>query len=675
MKLTDRRLLHLVYAAVLAACTIAYLLATAYPSYAAESSQKAYSPFDEARPKIAQEITADKRLDVNVKVFCKSRNLKDLFADLSAKTGVKITTAREVSSQRPIVYFHNRPLRDVMTEISGLYGYHWLISGREGAYQYEIFEDTRHAARRTELRGRVESEMNDLLLSFAEKMLAGGADADQALARLEATNPVAAGAMRAKRSDMNVLSQFAPDFLAKALQDGSASRGYQDMSSEEQMTVCDWYNQRASMPVTMMAFDSQGRSTPDFRLPTPQQCSPADLANAKVLLDRVCPDPYGLPRFDLTVIVPAGNRTSSYKTQWPDARITADDLRAASGSPIPEKVIGDVRFSDDSKITISELRWLPYRKGLLLGDVLEGIAAQTGTDVIADYYLQDTRMSAITSQPLKQVAEDACRHFDYTCQSDGDTLRFRQNKWYTQDMHADPPAQVIDGLWTRIQQNGTLSVRDLLPVASLADEQIKWPGWKFIPGAMAACESPAAVRLWASLSDDQEKTARDTGVAVAELRSDQYGKVADLVAERGAPLTQEDIDAAILSINTAKAEVITTDNGTKIVRIGSTNANQSPPAFAPSAQSGSGSLRIVTTSGVPGGMSNLLSASGSADLATALSRMSSSVSETLTVVPGQGKQSVFASLSLPQPISEAERKEAANQRTIDREAEKTELVP
>jgi len=49
-----------------------------------------YNPFDEPKQKVRDEILADKRLDVKVNVSCKSRNLKDLFADLSAKTGVKL---------------------------------------------------------------------------------------------------------------------------------------------------------------------------------------------------------------------------------------------------------------------------------------------------------------------------------------------------------------------------------------------------------------------------------------------------------------------------------------------------------------------------------------------------------------------------------------------------------
>lgn len=676
MKLTDRRLLHLIHSAALAACAIAYLLAIAYPGYAAEPSRKAYTPFDEPRPRTPQEIVADKRLDVKVKVCCKSRNLKEIFADLSAKTGVKITTAREVSSQRPIAYFHDRSLRDVMMEVSGLYGYHWLISGKEGAYQYEIFEDTRHANRREELRGRIRAEMNDLMLSFAEKMLAGGAEADEALASIRQTNPAAYSAMSGRRSDADLLGGLGMDVLSAALREGNASRRCGELPADMQTTVCDWYNQRASVPATLMALDSKGQQVPDFKVPTPQPCTPAQMADATIQVDRVSPDQCGLPRLDLGVTVADGGRASSFKTQWPDARLTADDLRAATGEPIPEKVIGDVAISNDSKITISKLRWLPYCKGLLLGDVLEGIAARMGRDVIADSYLQDKSTGAITAQSLKQVVENVCRHFDYTCEVVGDTLRFRQNKWYTQDMHADPPAQVLEGLWTKIQQNGTLSVRDLLPVASLADEQIRWPGWKFIPGATAASESPSAVRLWASLTDDQEKTARDTGLAVAQMRTDQRGKVSDLVAERGASLTSEDIDAAILSVNTAKAEGITRDDGTKMVRVGSTSPTQgaSPPVIPPGQTSG-GPIRVVTTSGVPGGISRLLSAAGNGDAMHILSRMANSVSETLTVLPTQGKQTVSASLSLPQPISEAERKEATDQRKADAAAEIVELIP
>ncbi|NIM06695.1 MAG: hypothetical protein GTN65_14020, partial [Armatimonadetes bacterium] len=114
------------------------------PAWAARISEsesgtvalKPYMPFDEPKPKIPKEILSDARLDQKVKVFVKSKNFKQLFAELSEKTGVKLGTTREISGERAIIYFHKRPLRDVMTEISGLYGYHWLVKGKKGEYRY-----------------------------------------------------------------------------------------------------------------------------------------------------------------------------------------------------------------------------------------------------------------------------------------------------------------------------------------------------------------------------------------------------------------------------------------------------------------------------------------------------------------------------------------------------------
>lgn len=105
-------------------------------TFGASDPLKPYQPFDEPKPKIPQEILADSRLDKHVKVFVKSKNLQQLFAELSAKTDVKLLTSQKLWGERAIIYCHDRPLRDVMTEVSNLFGYHWSVKGLPGSYRY-----------------------------------------------------------------------------------------------------------------------------------------------------------------------------------------------------------------------------------------------------------------------------------------------------------------------------------------------------------------------------------------------------------------------------------------------------------------------------------------------------------------------------------------------------------
>ena len=39
---------------------------------------------------------------------------------------------------------HDRPLRDVITKVSGLFGYYWLVKGSAGSHSYELFGRAPH---------------------------------------------------------------------------------------------------------------------------------------------------------------------------------------------------------------------------------------------------------------------------------------------------------------------------------------------------------------------------------------------------------------------------------------------------------------------------------------------------------------------------------------------------
>ena len=134
---------------------------------------KPYQPLDEPKPKLPQEILTDSRLDRRVKVFVKSKNLQQLFAELSAKTDIKLLANQKLWGERAIIYFHDRPLRDVMTEVANLFGYHWSVKGFPGHYRYELYEDSRHAKRRDGLRKEQAEAQNELVIEFNKKFAEG----------------------------------------------------------------------------------------------------------------------------------------------------------------------------------------------------------------------------------------------------------------------------------------------------------------------------------------------------------------------------------------------------------------------------------------------------------------------------------------------------------------------
>ena len=148
-------------------------------AFGASDKLAPYKPFDEPKPKLPNEILTDSRLDRRVKVFVKSKNLQQLFAELSAKTGVKLLTNQKLWGERAIIYFHDRPLRDVMTEVSNLFGYHWSVKGFPGSYRYELYEDSRHAKRRDGLRKEQAEAKIELYIVYLRKLAAGELNQDE----------------------------------------------------------------------------------------------------------------------------------------------------------------------------------------------------------------------------------------------------------------------------------------------------------------------------------------------------------------------------------------------------------------------------------------------------------------------------------------------------------------
>ncbi len=217
------------YAIALLGCILAHA-----PAWASTgtSAQKSYSPFDEAQSRIPKAMIGDVRLDRKVKVFCKSRNVKDMFSDISAKTGIRITANSSIAGQRVILYFHNRPLRDVMTEVANTLGLYWMVTGKEGSYSYELIEDLAHRNRRYQVQKEIDDYKNGILADFTSALASGGLDSDKARSRgLDAK--MSAPANKALLSLMN---RFGSDSMASLFGGMNPVLRYADMPADAQLS-------------------------------------------------------------------------------------------------------------------------------------------------------------------------------------------------------------------------------------------------------------------------------------------------------------------------------------------------------------------------------------------------------------------------------------------------------
>lgn len=491
------------------------------------NSLKLYSPFDEHKPRIPAEILSDKRLDTSITVLVKSKNMKNLFSEIRRQTGVKIVAARELLGERPIIFFLDKPLRDVMTEISALYGYYWLAKGQKNAWTYELFEDVVHSKRRVEVRDSQEAAKVESLLDCID-LCSKALESDDALERFRQTNPrlYRSVADPALRELLKLIMLHDRATIRGLVNDVGMVRKYADLPPEMQSSVLKIIN----------AALGKGDD------PTFEPWRADQMQSAIITLKRWRADLFAPPHIIIVVAVPAtkadGTGGMRFFTEWPAYDEGEPGMLSMPTAP-PGKVIGEP-LPSGTKITVEQNRKQLYSGAILVGDVLDAIARQANLNVIADYYFQETALPACSNEPLDKLVSEICLKMDYTCQVEKNTLRFRFNNWFLQALPEEPPSSLQEHWWRRITETGGLSFDDLLDIACLPDRQTFWGGFRFIPQAWQARRFPRTARVVQMLDSVLEAEAcTPAGLSVSRLNADQFSRIADWAGVMGIKETPE----------------------------------------------------------------------------------------------------------------------------------------
>ena len=109
----------------------------------------------------------DPRLVRKINLAVKGIPLSDLCSRLSQETGVTMIANRRVADDRVTIFCLQRPLRDIMRQISALFGFSWERQGVEGAYLYEVTQSLRSQLLEEGLRQKDHDEM---ILSLDHQM-------------------------------------------------------------------------------------------------------------------------------------------------------------------------------------------------------------------------------------------------------------------------------------------------------------------------------------------------------------------------------------------------------------------------------------------------------------------------------------------------------------------------
>ena len=503
------------------------------------NTPKLYCPFDDPKPRMPAEIHSDKRLDRRVTVSAKSKNMRDLFQEIGRQTGVKIVTERELSGERPLLFFRDKPLRDVMTEISNLYGYYWLVKGKRDAWTYELFQDTVHSQKRDQVRDTQESAQVEALLdAIEEASLALKSDAE--LERFHKTNPRLCSSVDdpGKRELLRMITLMDRPTIRALLNDVGTVQDYTDLWAEMRSAVLKTLNADSGDPAFMPWTADQLKST-------------------AIHFKRWRASIFTPPHFCFYVDLPAkdGRPAERYISEWPHYNEGEPDLLNLPTAPLG-RVIGDP-LPSEAKITVKQTREQLYKGAILVGDVLEAISRQAKVNVIADYYFQETPLPACSDKPLDELVSELCQRMDYTCQVEKDTLRFRFNKWYLQPLPEEPPAKLQEYWWKKVTDTGGLSLDDLIDIACLPGKQTFWGGFRFIPQAPQARLFPRTARVVKMLGSLEAEACTPEGLPVSKLNEDQFARIADWAGVVGVKETPEGLLRCVIRIETSGEPVNT----------------------------------------------------------------------------------------------------------------------
>jgi hypothetical protein len=109
----------------------------------------------------------DPRLVRKVTLAVKGTSFADLCRRITQETGIELSAGRRVAEDKITVFCKERPLRDLMREIAGLFNFTWDRTGKEGAYEYQLTQSLRSQLLEEALR---QKDRDEILLDLDRQM-------------------------------------------------------------------------------------------------------------------------------------------------------------------------------------------------------------------------------------------------------------------------------------------------------------------------------------------------------------------------------------------------------------------------------------------------------------------------------------------------------------------------
>ena len=424
----------------------------------------------------------DSRLVRNVTISLKHASMTEICAELTRQTGVQMAAGRNARDENATIFVSSRPAREVMPQISLVFGFVWEREGEDGAYTYRLKQTPESLVAE-------EKQRND--------------DVTQAINAL--THRVRNGAAQAGNLEdacRRAFAELLPDELDRLRSGLSVAVASKPVLSQGQLDsdltttllkamggikpVLDSYTATADLndpdliPFTQMR-DSGANVTFRMKLTEFGGASLAADASAYGSTDKFGPSSWGRPvkigTVDGAAESPVDNAKSNVALRNDKGMSEAVDLK-----PVPTVPLADQTFAPEAQnyTSIATLYasyrlaegLQPPRPYMTSDDLWQSVHAATGRDVIADSYSRLFRLTGYKGE-LFDVLNQACdaMHLRWS-KSDG-WLVGRSQAYCWQRTNEVPKEKLATWLKLRKQSHdGCLPIQGLIEMSSLDDRQL-----------------------------------------------------------------------------------------------------------------------------------------------------------------------------------------------------------
>lgn len=432
-----------------------------------------------------QKEIVDSRLTRRVTLAAKATAFSDLCRQLSDTSGIDLQAARSVADEKATIFCQNTPLRDLMRQITHVFGYRWARTGEDGRYAYELTQDLRAQLAEQEL---CNQDLNAALVDMEAQLAANppkpGTESAAAAALVRELSPSDLMALRSGQKlsfsgwSTDPSHRLSPDLNSAVVQAFPRLHGPEGV-----------FNDRPGV---------NGMITLHIDRSELGQLS----LSADVGIHQVMPDGYVGAGYSGEHTLATGRSPSVSKpgNARQDAALRRDPALAKTVSLHPRHVCPRTRgkhadaadpgpmpsFATDSFIPMDR-----YQRGITTtphvqsADVWEEVHRQTGLPVVADSYMK--------LYPAAELQADNAPLFDALCRI-GDTMgvHWKMEDGFLQarsvsffwDKQKEVPNRLLERWRHDSDANQGLPLDDVLEMASLSDEQLDS---KVIGDAMVAC--------------------------------------------------------------------------------------------------------------------------------------------------------------------------------------------